>query len=110
MWRYALPLSTAGALAAGPAMAQQDYGSGWDHPMMGWGGPLMGLLMFALVVAVVVAAILLVRYLWNVGHARDAGSTRAGGHGDALAILDRRYAQGEIDREEYLRRKEDLRA
>jgi len=94
--------------SAMPALAQSGYGGGpgWDHPMMGWAGPFMGILMFAAFVAVIVIAILVVRYLWTLGHGYSAGR----GNREALELLDQRYAKGEIDREEYLRRKEDLRA
>jgi putative membrane protein len=37
-----------------------------------------------------------------------AGSTAAGPERTARDILDERYARGEIDREEYLRRRQDI--
>jgi len=69
----------------------------------GWGGmwlmPLFGIAWFALMIIVIV---LLVRWL--------AGGS--GGRGvqarTARDILDERYARGDIDREEYLRRKSDI--
>jgi putative membrane protein len=99
----------AGVAAASPAAAQQGYRM--EPPMMGWGGPVMGLLMLLVLVAVIVAAVLLVRLLWNVGHAPGhAGPTQGPDRRDeARAILDARYARGEIDRDEYLQRKADLR-
>ena len=105
-----LVAASAAVLAATPAWAQQGYrGYGWEHPMMGWGGPFAGILMFAAFIAVIVIAVLLVRYLWNLGHGQGAGPAgRPGSNREALEILDRRYAKGEIEREEYLRRKEDL--
>lgn len=99
-----------GALASAPAWAQQGYntwGRGWDgHMMGGWMGPFAGLLWMIAVAAIVVGAILLIRYLWTVGHGSTPGAR--GGRSEALELLDKRYAAGEIEREEYLKRKEDL--
>jgi putative membrane protein len=102
--------------AAAPAAAQQgqpgQWGQGghrWGGPMMdGWFGPFGGLIWLILVVAVLVAAVLLVRYLWNVGHQSGGHAGARTGRSEALELLDKRYAAGEIDREEYLRRKQDL--
>ncbi|MDZ7712134.1 MAG: SHOCT domain-containing protein [Rhodovibrio sp.] len=96
-------------LAAAPALAQQGqgmYGRGMygGHGMGTWWGPFMGILMLAAGVAVIVAGILVLRHFWHIG-ARD-GPDASGGQ--ARAILDERYARGEIDREEYLRRRRDL--
>ena len=96
-------------LAAAPALAQQGpgmYGRGMygGHGMGTWWGPFMGILMLAAAVAVIVAGILVLRHFWQIG-ARDG---REASGGQARAILDERYARGEIDREEYLRRRRDL--
>lgn len=101
-----------GLTTALPAAAQQQgyyHGRGWGDHMMGWGFPFAGILMFVVVAAVIVVAVLLIRYLWNVGHSQGTGPAGNGqSRREALHILDTRYAKGEIDREEYLRRKEDL--
>jgi putative membrane protein len=77
--------------------------------MMGWGGFGMGgggLLMLLFWVAVIVAAVLAVRWLWDQGQPR-----RAPGDDDrALEILRTRYARGEIDREEFEEKRGDLQA
>jgi putative membrane protein len=53
---------------------------------------------------IIVGLVLLVRWLWDQG--RPAGG---GGVGEApLDILKRRYARGEITKEEYDRVKQDL--
>ncbi|MGH2377980.1 MAG: SHOCT domain-containing protein [Candidatus Limnocylindria bacterium] len=72
---------------------------GMDGPMMGFpiGMLLFGLLPIALLVLIVVV---LVRLL--------APGTRGAGPERALDILDRRYASGEIGREEYERMRADL--
>ena len=49
-------------------------------------------------------AALFTRCLWRAGE--RPGAARA--PDTALGILDARYARGEIEREEYLRRKQDL--
>jgi putative membrane protein len=96
--------------AVAPALAQQGqgmYGRGMygGHGMGTWWGPFMGILMLAAAVAVVVAGILALRHFWHIG---ERGQGRDAADGQARAILDERYARGEIDREEYLRRRRDL--
>jgi putative membrane protein len=75
------------------------------HDWMGWGwggmwlGPLFMIGLLAVFVAAIVA---LVR--WMDGSGGDgAGRVRT-----AREILDERYARGEIDREEYQRRRDDI--
>lgn len=86
-----------------PASAQQDYGHWRMHEWMGWGGmwfgPLFMLVTFGLLVAFVVG---LVRWI---------GGERGTPTATALTpreVLDARYARGEIDREEYLKRRQDI--
>ena len=52
---------------------------------------------------IIAAAYFLIKSL--VDSSRNSGTGRGE---DPLKILERRYAKGEIDREEYLKRKEDL--
>jgi putative membrane protein len=61
-----------------------------------WLGPLFMIALLALVIAGIVAA---VRWIGGDG----GGRVRT-----ARDILDERYARGEIDREEYLRRRDDI--
>ena len=88
-----------------PASAQQDYGPWRMHEWMGWGwggmwfGPLLMLAVFALLVAFVVS---LVRWLGG-DRGLPSGATRT-----AREVLDERYARGEIDRDEYLKRRQDI--
>lgn len=92
---------------------------GWDdmdwgrmHDGIGWGGwllmALLALLLVALVVGLVV--LLLVR---PPGGGRTSGAGAAGvpptGSSTAEQLLGERYARGEIDEEEYLRRRSVLR-
>lgn len=55
------------------------------------------------VAAVVVAGIRVVRHFWHAGEPRVGGGSR-----QARAILDDRYARGEIDRVDDVRRRADL--
>ena len=75
--------------------------------MFGFGGMMGGyggfgfIIMIAFWVAVIVGIVFLVRWL--------ATSTRGGGSTEsALEILKKRYAQGEISKEEYEAKKKDL--
>ncbi len=55
----------------------------------------------------IVGLALLVAVIWTV--ARAATLQRPGDHESPEAILKRRYARGEVEREEYERRLKDLR-
>ena len=69
----------------------------------GWGGMwLMPLFMVAWFALMIVVIVLLVRWLGGGNGGRNV-STRT-----ARDILDERYARGEIDREEYVQRKNDI--
>ena len=68
----------------------------------GFGHGLFGLLFWLVVVVAVVWAI---RGTWRgpSGQGRDAGDGK-----NPMEILEERYARGEIDREEFERRRQDL--
>lgn len=97
-----------------PAWAQQGGGYYGGGPHMwgdGWPGMLFGPLMMVLWLVVVVGAVvLLVRWLGG----GSAEGSRGRGHGQGgsgrspLDILKERYARGEIDDEEYARRRRVL--
>jgi putative membrane protein len=77
------------------------YGWTWDHwPGMGpgWGG----LLMLLIWVAAVAGAVVLARWLLR----RDSAPP----DDRALTLLNERYARGEIGRDEYLQKRQDLEA
>lgn len=95
-------------------MRWDDYGNhmgGWSWEA--WAGMALMMLLFWLLL--VAAVVLLVRYArgdgtWG-GSAQGgpgAHGTRAEG-GSAESVLAERYARGEIDEEEYLRRRSVLR-
>lgn len=64
-------------------------------------GLLMLVFLVVFTVALIVGIVLLVRAI--------AGGGAAGGTSQALRILEERYARGEIDRDEFIQRREDLR-
>ncbi len=82
-----------------------DYGMGWG---MGWGWHWFGMLVFWLIPLLVVIALVAaaVKYLFSRGARSGTGL-----HEDrsrALELLEERYARGEINREEYLQKRDDL--
>jgi putative membrane protein len=78
--------------------------------MMGWGGYGYGMGIFGGLVMlvfwglIIVGVVLLVRWAWDPG--RGAGHER--GAETPLDIVKRRYARGEITKEEYDRIRQDL--
>ena len=70
--------------------------------MMGFGG---GIVMWLLVLVVVIAV---VSSIWRPRSSDRDDDRDVPRHQDALTILETRYAKGEIDREEFERKKRDL--
>jgi putative membrane protein len=94
----AASLASATAWAQGPW--QMHDGMGW-----GWGGMWIGpILMIALLALVIAGIVALVR--WIGGGGSEGGARLR----TAREILDERCARGEIDREEYQRRRDDIAA
>ncbi len=76
----------------------QGWGYGGWGGWMGWGGPV---LMVAVWVLIITGSVFLIRFLVRRSQGRE--------HEDsALDILKRRYAQGEINKEEYEEKRKDL--
>ena len=71
----------------------EGHPMGWGHMNWGWGGAFMGFLWVALIALIV--------YLVVRGQSSGAKET-------PLDILKKRYARGEISREEFERMKKDL--
>ncbi len=79
---------------------------GWDGGGWGWAGwVFMGLMMVVFWTVVVAAVVVFVRY-----SGRDHGAPPPGTEDAAMRILDERLARGEIDADEYTRRRDLLRA
>ena len=84
-------------MPGGGMMGWGGYGyGGYGMGLIGW---LFMLLFWGLII---VGLVLVVRWLWDRG--RPAG----GGSDAPLEILKRRYARGEINKEEFDRTKKDL--
>jgi putative membrane protein len=75
--------------------------AGYWHPGGWWLG--MGLAMIVFWILVVVAIVLLVR--WAATGARGPHETR---EESALEVLQKRYAKGEITRDQYVQMRDDL--
>jgi putative membrane protein len=107
MKKYAILLGALLAQGSGAAFGQgMMWGPGyrgWGHwgYWGGWLGPLIMVVFWALIV---VGVVFLVRYLVRQG--RGAGG--AGREDSALEILKRRYARGEIDKDEFEAKRRDL--
>ena len=93
----------AGVLSAltGPAFAQSTSPSWYGHEWMWWWAPFHMLIPLLFLGLVVGGVVVLIRKLWP-DEQRQLGGSRA------RNLLDERYAKGEIDREEYLRRRQDM--
>ena len=104
-----MTLVRSSVLTAASAVAASAWAQGpgpWQmHDWMGWGGggmwlgPLFMIIPLALLIVAIVA---LVRWMGG-GSGNGGGRVRS-----ARDILDERYARGEIDREEYERRRDDI--
>ena len=75
-----------------------DYGMGWG---IGW----VWMLLFWLIPILLVLAA--VKYLFS-GKSQPGGES-LGGKDKALDVLEERYARGEINREEFIQKRDDLR-
>lgn len=75
----------------------------WGYGMMGWFGPIMMLVFWGLII---LALILLIRWLWGISQSK----TEVKESESPMDILKRRYASGEVDREEFEQKKRDLSA
>ena len=65
---------------------------------MNYGNGILGLIFWILVI---IGLVLLIRYLWESGGAKREQES-------ALEILKKRYARGEISKEEFEEKKKDL--
>lgn len=96
-------LAIPAALAAGPVLADPG-GYGFDHMSGGGFGLMFGPVLWLIVLGLIVAGIvILVRRL-----DQSQGQSGSQDRGNALAMLDLRFAKGEIDAKEYAERKKLL--
>ena len=81
------------------------YGPGWGM-MGGWGfgyGPIHMIAWIVIIAAVIALCAWMMRSVCMPGMHRHGGARSAG-----LDVLEQRYARGEINRDEYLQKKQDL--
>ena len=69
---------------------------GYSFGIMGYGMLILGFIFWILVIA---GLVLLIKYLWEGGKR---------GEESALEVLKKRYARGEISKEEFEEKKKDL--
>jgi putative membrane protein len=85
----------------------------WDGNN-GWGGggeALMVVVMLTILALIVIGVILLVRSLTSHNHVQPGppqGPMPGPNSRGAMQVLEERYARGEIQREEFLQRRQDL--
>lgn len=89
----------AGDVLVPSVAAAQPYDGGW-HMMDGWYGSGYGILMWLFWVAVIVLLVYVIT--------KAAPFGGSGGGETPMDILKKRYARGEITREEFERMKQDL--
>lgn len=95
-----MPTADTLLLALSPVLAGFDHMRGW-----GWGMAGLGLLsMLAVIGLVVWLVVFLARSTGPSSHSASPEPRVSG----ARELLDERYARGEIERDEYLRMREDL--
>lgn len=75
----------------------------WEYGM-GWGWGWFGMMLFWLVPILLIA--LALKYFFGGGGRPNPGARDASQ--GALDVLEQRYARGEIDREEFLKKRDDL--
>lgn len=72
---------------------------GYSYGMMNGGMWILGFIFWILIL---VGLILLIKYLW------EGSGIRGGSQESALEVLKKRYARGEISKEEFEEKKKDL--
>ena len=101
-------MATAILTTASTAFAQSGPSGSWGHHgMMGGSGWFMGLIMMLLFLALVVGVVVLA-VRWSGGIGGDMGGSPQRDRSRAGAILEERFARGEIDEEEFRKRKQAL--
>jgi putative membrane protein len=83
----------------------------WNGAMSGWGWLMMALwivFIIAMLVLLGLAIVWLARNVASGSSQRTGRQARPGMDGSAREVLDLRYARGEIDRDQYVRARQDL--
>jgi putative membrane protein len=85
----------------------EDWGPWGMHMMWGSWGLGMMIMMFVFWAAIIVGIVFLIRWLITTGRPRQLTSTESGSE-SALDILKKRYARGEISKQEFDDMRQDL--
>jgi len=80
---------------------------GWMHGPGGWTAG-MGLMMFLFWILIVAGIVFLVWFFTDLGRRRAQAPQAPPGPETALEVLRKRYARGEVSREQYQEMKRDL--
>lgn len=102
--RYMTPLLAFAPVIAGATGAVADPGGysnwGYGHMMGGYGGMFGGVFMLVVWGGIIALIVLVARWLWQ--------AQNGPGRTESVEILRQRFAKGEIDEEEFQRRKAAL--
>lgn len=105
---FYLTVVAATVLLSDTVLAQQTRGPGYGDHMWygGWHGWFFGpVMMIVFIAVVVVVVVLLVRWLGGAGQGTAPTGTP---HKPPLDLLKERYARGEIDEDEFVKRRRVL--
>ncbi len=82
------------------------WGYGPDWEMMGWGHGAFGV--FQMIFWIIVLGVIVVAVAWLVRKMAPSGAHQLfAPRSPGLDVLEERYARGEINRDEYLQKKQD---
>lgn len=85
------------------------YGFGGMHMLGGWLiAAIIGFILLALAVLAIIALVRIIRHAGRHGHWQAEQPKPANEENSSLRILDERFAKGDINEEEYTRKKELL--
>ncbi len=107
--QFLVILGSFSSMPSGEAFAQ-GRGYGMGPGMMGWGYGGYGMGWFGMIfmaifwIALLVGVILLIRWLWVSTGKKERGASED----SPLEILKRRYARGEINKQEFDEKRQDL--
>ena len=83
------------------------WGYGPDWGMMGWGYGAFGL--FHMISWIIILGLIVAAAIWLVRTMAESGAHQPHARrSPGLDVLEERYARGEINRDEYLQKKQDI--
>lgn len=93
------------ALAGGSSGGEGEY---YHHGMMGgWGGMVLGpIMMIAMIALVIIVVVMILRWMGVIRPDKAEGTSPSGE--SAMDILNKRFANGEIDKQEFEEKRDVL--